>query len=168
MSIVYFYNDPLHHRYQIKFDLFAKTALRSLTTPFDLHMYTMSSTRSNSQSAISSALPAGAAGEALGEQSLLEYYVDARTGMFASWRDAGLVERIYSSLGPSIDLPLGSERDHSRQSAASDRSLACSAHTQKYLHLFDLLLGAEHPLLVAGASGVGKSAFLEVDTDEDI
>ena len=163
----------MHCRYQNKFDQFSRTALKSLSTPLDLQMYTMSSSRSNTTTAIGTgtansvsaeALVGGGGGGGGLEPSLLEYYVDMRTGMFASWRDAGVVERIYASLGPSIDLPIGSDRDRSRQTAAPDRALTCSAHTHKYLHLFDTLLGAERPLLVAGASGVGKSSFLEVFT----
>lgn len=143
-----------------------------MTTPFDLNLYTMNSSRPNAPNGSTTTATGATAGgdaasAATGEPSLLEYYVDVRSGMLACWRDAGPVERIYSSLGPSIDLPLGSDRDRSRSTpAAPDRSLTCSAHTQKYLHLLDLLLTAECPLLVAGASGVGKSAFLEVRTQK--
>ena len=167
----------MHCSYKNKFDQFARTALKSLSTPLDLQMYTMSSSRSNTGTSILTGTANGVSAEALGgvggtvgggtggglEPSLLEYYVDARTGLLANWRDAGPVERIYASLGPSIDLPLGSERDRLHQ-AAPDRALTCSAHTNRYLHLFDTLLGAERPLLVAGPSGVGKSSLLEVYT----
>lgn len=147
--------------------MFARTALKSLTAPLDLHMYTtsMNSSRPNAPSGTLGVGGVGSPADATtGEPSLLEYYVDARTGMITCWRDAGLVERIYALLGLWVDLPLLSDRgDRSHSTTdAPDRSLTCSAHTQKYLHLFDLLLNAERPLLVAGASGVGKSAFLQV------
>ena len=131
-----------------KYDAFVRNALKALSTPFEFPLFSHTSLPSSSD-------PSHSMADTSSVLNVFDYFVDPRSGNFASWRDAKTIEKQLGSSG-------GAARGPGNAKGESERSLILNSHIQKYAHLLDMVLAAEKPLLLVGNPGIGKSSILEV------